>query len=147
MRIRACVFSRIGVKFYQKDLSKSSEQSLSTMIDLKTLISHNQPMVVTLKRLICAVGLLGFACVYRCPMQLFFHTDCPGCGMTRAIIAFLKLDFSAAFAYHPLFPLTLVVAIYCIGREKMYIGKFFEQVFLLIFLTLFLFRWLLLKLL
>lgn len=67
--------------------------------------------------------------------------------MARAILAFLKLDFSAAFAYHPLFPLTLVVAIYCIGREKMYIGKFFEQVFLLIFLTLFLFRWLLLKLL
>lgn len=37
---------------------------------------------------------------------------CPGCGMTRAYIALLHLDFRAAFYYHPLFwmvPLCIIV--------------------------------------
>ncbi len=40
---------------------------------------------------------------YRCPIKLITGKDCPGCGMTRAIIAALRFDFSAAFSYHPLF--------------------------------------------
>ncbi len=28
---------------------------------------------------------------------------CPGCGMTRALLAALQLDFRTAFAYHPMF--------------------------------------------
>lgn len=41
--------------------------------------------------------------IYRCPFKLIFGVDCPGCGMTRAFISALKLDFKAAFRYHPLF--------------------------------------------
>ena len=38
-----------------------------------------------------------------CPSQLILNFDCPFCGMTRAHLAALRLDFAAAFSYHPLF--------------------------------------------
>ena len=38
-----------------------------------------------------------------CLISIITGFPCPGCGMTRAILAALHLDFSAAFAYHPLF--------------------------------------------
>lgn len=36
-----------------------------------------------------------------CPFRFFFGISCPGCGMTRALLAALRLDFAAAFSYHP----------------------------------------------
>ena len=48
---------------------------------------------------------------YRCPVNLLFGVDCPGCGLTRAFFAALQFDFRAAFAYHPLFlPIGIVLA-------------------------------------
>lgn len=32
-----------------------------------------------------------------CPFRFFFGISCPGCGMTRALLAALRLDFAAAF--------------------------------------------------
>ncbi len=40
-----------------------------------------------------------------CPLKLIFKISCPFCGMTRAHIAALQLDFASAFSYHPVFPL------------------------------------------
>ena len=38
-----------------------------------------------------------------CPFDRFLHIPCLGCGMTRAWLSVLQLDFSAAFAYHGMF--------------------------------------------
>ena len=38
-----------------------------------------------------------------CPFRFFFGISCPGCGMTRALLAALHLDFAAALSFHPLF--------------------------------------------
>lgn len=38
-----------------------------------------------------------------CPFRHFTGIPCPGCGLTRAWWSALHLDFSTAFAYHPLF--------------------------------------------
>ena len=35
-----------------------------------------------------------------CPIRRITGYPCFGCGMTRAVISLLKLDFSAAFQYH-----------------------------------------------
>ena len=40
-------------------------------------------------------------------LKWLFGLSCPGCGMTRASLAAIRLDFSAAFYYHPLWPLLL----------------------------------------
>lgn len=43
--------------------------------------------------------LLGITC----PIRFITGISCPGCGMTRAWLAVLRLDWAAAFQYHPLF--------------------------------------------
>ena len=40
----------------------------------------------------------GVGCVFL----YFLGIPCPGCGMTRALRALLRLDFVAAFTYNPL---------------------------------------------
>ena len=40
----------------------------------------------------------GIGCVFL----YFLGIPCPGCGMTRALRALLRLDLAAAFAFHPL---------------------------------------------
>ena len=56
------------------------------------------------------VVLAGFLLLdLQCPISFLFHVSCPACGMCRAWLAALKLDFAGAFAYHPLFLLGPVV--------------------------------------
>lgn len=51
-------------------------------------------------------GIIVFAAILysgiQCPFKYVLHFDCPGCGMTRAILCLFRLDFAAAFHYHPM---------------------------------------------
>lgn len=38
-----------------------------------------------------------------CPIRAVTGVICPSCGMSRAVLAALRLDFAAAFYYHPMF--------------------------------------------
>lgn len=38
-----------------------------------------------------------------CPIRFLTGISCPGCGMSRAWLAVLRLDWETAFAFHPLF--------------------------------------------
>ena len=49
--------------------------------------------------------------VSRCPVALFLHTPCPGCGMTRAIELLLHGDVAASLAMHPLAVPTVLVQV------------------------------------
>lgn len=40
-----------------------------------------------------------------CPVAALTGTACPGCGMTRAVVALARGDLSAAWRWHPLAPL------------------------------------------
>ena len=51
------------------------------------------------------VLLLDVGCVFR----RVTGVPCPGCGMTRAYLAAARLDFGAAFFFHPLWPLPAVL--------------------------------------
>lgn len=48
---------------------------------------------------VLAVWRFQLPCVYR----FLLGVRCPGCGMTRAVMAALRLDFAAAFGYHWMF--------------------------------------------
>ena len=53
----------------------------------------------------------GISCLYK----HFFGIECPGCGMTRAFISLIKLDFKKAFSYHPMvffMPLTYIFILF-----------------------------------
>lgn len=49
--------------------------------------------------------------MYECPLRFVFGLPCPGCGMSRAFISLITLDFKDAFFYHPLFPLVIIIAV------------------------------------
>lgn len=38
-----------------------------------------------------------------CPIRYVTGISCPGCGMSRAWLSLLRLDWAGAFAFHPLF--------------------------------------------
>ena len=71
-----------------------------------------------------AIGLVYgvmFACGITCPIRFLTGISCPGCGMTRAWLSVLRLDFRSAFAYHPLWVLLVpwaVAAWFAHRREK-----------------------------
>lgn len=82
-------------------------------------------------KLILAGVLLGyFAIVYAlqyythitCVFLHLLHIPCPGCGMTRALICLLRLDFSGAWRYNPLiFAMPYVLAyLFCDWKSRVH---------------------------
>ena len=57
-----------------------------------------------------------------CPFNYLFHIPCPMCGMTRAHLAALQLDFDKAFALHPLFPIGIPYVLLLLN-EGLFHGK------------------------
>lgn len=74
-------------------------------------IRQNLPAIITFS----CIGI--FFLTYGCPIRFFTGISCPGCGMSRALAALLRLDFSLAFEMHPLvFLLPVAVLIYFCRR-------------------------------
>ena len=63
--------------------------------------------------------IIRFNLKFGCPIQFFTGISCLGCGMSRAALALLKLDFELAFTMHPLIFLMPFVAIAIIFRNKL----------------------------
>lgn len=49
---------------------------------------------------------------WRCPFNLLTGLNCPGCGSTRAVMEYLKLNFASAFRLNMMFPLEAAYIIY-----------------------------------
>lgn len=58
---------------------------------------------------------------YHCPFHFILGVPCMGCGMTRALIAFLTLDIEKAFYYHPLFPVVILIVLGYIAEKLQWI--------------------------
>lgn len=67
--------------------------------------------------------IIGYVGVYLkgvpCIIKYFTGVSCLGCGMTRAWLAALKLDFSMAFYYHPLFFMPAIILIIILNRKRL----------------------------
>lgn len=80
---------------------------------MKKNVSQNKNFYLTLAILVGYSVLIAVLYVLKVPclFQHFFHIPCFGCGMTRALLSAVRLDFISAFKYHPMFwsvPLLLV---------------------------------------
>ncbi len=64
-------------------------------------------VLALLAAMLLLMQLLGITC----PIKHLTGISCPGCGMTRACLSALRLNFSAAFAYHPLWIVLPPVAV------------------------------------
>ncbi len=60
------------------------------------------------------MGILGITC----PILFMTGISCAGCGMTRAWLSLFRLDFRAAFYYHPLFWLPALIMILFLLDKK-----------------------------
>ena len=60
-----------------------------------------------------------------CPIKFVTGVSCPGCGMSRAWFSLLRLDFSAAYAFHPLFWLPVPALVVFLLRSRMSRRTFF----------------------
>ncbi|MBS5934124.1 MAG: DUF2752 domain-containing protein [Clostridiales bacterium] len=75
-----------------------------------------------------------------CPIKYISGISCAGCGMTRAWLSLLHLDFSAAFTYHPLFMLGPIVALlfifnsYIHRKPRILIWSFLVSAFIIVYL-------------
>lgn len=94
-------------------------------------------------RRLCLLAGLALFCVaffalfpIGCPLKHLTGLPCPSCGMTRAWFAALRLDFEAAFFWHPLFwavpPVALLLTfgrgrafqIACAGVGLLFLGVY-----------------------
>lgn len=57
-----------------------------------------------------------YALIIGCPFYRLSGTPCPGCGMTRAFLFALQLDFKSAFRMHPLFWVFMIETGYVLFR-------------------------------
>lgn len=64
--------------------------------------------------LMIAYFALGKYFLYSlCPMVLITGLPCPGCGLTRAGVRLLRLDFAGAFQIHPfIYPIVIYLGIF-----------------------------------
>lgn len=54
-----------------------------------------------------------------CPLHAMTGWYCPGCGITRAVLSVLNLDFVQAFRFNPLvFALIPMYAVYFVAYKK-----------------------------
>ena len=90
-----------------------------------------------------AVGVALYALFLQisgihCPIKYLLGISCPGCGMTRALLAALRLDLAAAFGYNPawcalILCLACALPLYFLGKRRA--AKITAVVFLVILVT------------
>ena len=76
-----------------------------------------------------------------CLFNRFLGFPCPGCGMTRAVLSAIKLDFAAAFSYHPMFWSIPVLYLYFLFNGKVFNKKTLDISILIFIAVGFLISW------
>lgn len=66
-----------------------------------------------------AASVLGVGC----PIRTVTGVPCPGCGLSRALAAVLRLDFAAAFAQNPMIFVLPPVFLYVLFGKKPLLGS------------------------
>lgn len=83
-----------------------------------------QKEYICLGLVLAFVVFLYFVTGIGCPILYVTGIPCPGCGMSRACLKLLQLDFSAAYHYHPLCFILPLIALFLLLR---FYGKVSDQ--------------------
>lgn len=96
-------------------------------------------------KLLCGFLLIlaVFYIPFGCPIKFFTGISCAGCGMSRAYLQLLHLNFCEAFHYHPLFLCPIIFIIVFIlsefGFPKKYANAIYS-VIVVLFLAVYVYR-------
>ena len=86
---------------------------------MKTETTNRRDLHDLLEGAVCIALIAVLSRIFGCPIRLLTGVSCAGCGMTRAWLCALRLDFRQAFYYHPLFPLPAVAVLLWLCRKKL----------------------------
>lgn len=87
--------------------------------------------------IIATMYFLKIPCIYR----YLFNIECPGCGMTRAALSVLSLDFVTAFKYHPMFWSVPVAYLYFLFDGRLFKNKIIDRTILIFIAAGFVANW------
>lgn len=74
-------------------------------------------LISAIAAVLCAYLLMHVVGI-TCPIKYITGISCAGCGMTRAWLCALKLDFAAALSFHPLFLLVPPAVVFMFSRKR-----------------------------
>ena len=74
------------------------------------------------RRVALAFSITVAFVLWRCPIAELFGVPCPGCGLTRALLALARGDVAGAVRLHPLSPALVPLAIGLVCRELARVG-------------------------
>ena len=106
---------------------------------LRPIPAWKDKLITTAVLLAVVVGMRVFA--VSCPFLAWTGLPCPTCGMTRAWIAALQLDFQTAFAYHPLFWTVPILYLYFLYDGKLCKAKWCNVMLYVVLGTAFAVHW------
>ena len=85
-----------------------------------SVFRKHKALLLAFLLIVVAYAML-FALGMTCPIKLVLGISCPGCGMSRAYLSALRLDFAAAFSYHPLwfllFPFVALLSVLYLKKK------------------------------
>ena len=87
-------------KVSEKSFKRNTSRFLSQMVIMK--ITNKKDKLITCIGAAVMVALMYFLKI-PCLFKWLFHIECPGCGITRACLSVLRLDFASAFEFNPMF--------------------------------------------
>ena len=76
------------------------------------------PLKLSLFGLFALVLVLWYVLDLPCVIRAVTGLICPGCGMSRAWLSALRLDFADALGYHPMFWSVPLLAVYILYDGK-----------------------------
>ena len=85
--------------------------------------------------------LIFWALDVPCLFKHFLKVECIGCGMSRAVWSVLRLNFKAAFSYHPMFWSVPVLYLYLLYDGRLIGKKYLDMAVLILIALGFVLNW------
>lgn len=91
------------------------------------------------------MALITIGAIYiiiGCPIKFLTGISCPGCGMTRAWMCVIDLNFNKALYYHPLWsiPLIYIFAYIFIRKKNRKLYNIMLWIFIALFIIVYIYR-------
>ena len=103
--------------------------------------------IKNLKGKLLAIAALGAYVIIlllldiSCPIKAVTGINCPGCGMTRAMIRLIHFDISGAFSYHRMFFSVPILFMYFLYDGKLFKNKILNNTVLIAIALGFVINW------
>lgn len=91
--------------------------------------------------LFAVILIAWYILLRKCPYAWLLGIECPGCGMTRAYLALLKLDFTKAFSMHPMFWSVPILLVYYFLDGELFKVKWLNNAILILIFAGFFINW------